>query len=191
MINLTSKLGRKTPNKYPHTYLQLQIKLELKKFSLSHHPVKGNKMKNAQATGPVASVLLLPPISTYRGLQDDSWGMGSVISPGTSPVIGLGKFTLVEEGTDSLWEEFNLIYFLENAYKVITFKVNRKGKCFLSHLAVSLLKSAQGWPLFFHVSPRLLVLAYVAFLLSTLSLRKDTKEDSCLSPFILNLEMNV
>lgn len=46
------------------------------------------------------------------------------------------KSILMEEGTDSLLEEFNLIYFLWNGYKVITFKVNRKGKCLLSHPVV-------------------------------------------------------
>lgn len=105
-------VGEKNTKQKSHTYLQLQIKLDLK-FSFS--PIiqlKGNKMKSPQATGGVASVLLLPPTSTYHGLQDDSWGMGSAVSPGTSPATGHGKFTLMEEGTDSLLKEFNLIYCL-------------------------------------------------------------------------------
>lgn len=45
-------------------------------------------------------------------------------------MIGRAKFTRMEECTDFQLEEFNLIYFLWNGYKVATFKVNRKENTF-------------------------------------------------------------
>lgn len=108
-------------------------------------------------------------------------GWAAPSAQGPTPVIGLAKFTLVEECIDFLLEEFNLIYFLWNGYKVATFRVNRKGKT-LSHPVVR--KSTEiclSLTTFFHVSSLSLVLAYVAFLLSPSGLRKDTKRDSYLS----------
>lgn len=113
--------------------------------------------------------------------------MGSTISPGTSSSVCSCNVH------SCLLEEFHLICFLWNRYKVATFKVKRKGEHFLSHFVVR--KSTEiclRLTTFFHVSSLSLVLAYVAFLLSPSGLRKDIKWDSCLlSSFILNVEMNV
>lgn len=54
----------------------------------------------------------------------EEWAVPS--AQGLPPVIAPEKFTLVEECIDFLLEEFNLIYFLWNRYKVATCKVNRK-----------------------------------------------------------------
>lgn len=58
----------------------------------------------------------------------EEWAVPSL--QGLCPVIAPAKFTLVEECIDCLLEEFNLIYFLWNGYKVATFKVNRKENTF-------------------------------------------------------------
>lgn len=108
----------------------------------------------------------------------EEWAVPS--AQGLPPVIAPAKFTLVEDCIDFLLEEFDLIYFLWNVYKVATLRSIEKEN-FLSNYVVR--KSTEiclRLTTFFHVSSLSLVVAYVALLLSPTGLRKDTKRDSCL-----------
>lgn len=83
---------------------------------------------------PACSYCCLEALTMDSEITAEEWAVPS--AQGLPPVIAPAKFRLVEERIDFLLEEFDLIYFIWNRYKVATFKANRKGKHFLSHSVV-------------------------------------------------------